>query len=462
MVRKVKTFKAEKGIPQDLGTYRKGELRGIIKIDAEACMGCDMCKWVCPTGAIKGKVGEKHSIDLDKCIICGQCLFQCPFDAIMQMSFTEEVLEKLRDKKVKVIGIIAPAVRVAIAEEFGAKPGTLAVGRLWEALKKAGFEIYENNFAADQTILEEGTELIARLAAHAGLKEFPLSLWGKKIVLHVEEFRRSPLPQFTSCCPAWVRYVEIFYPELIPYLSSCKSPQQMAGATAKTYGAEQIWKIPPENIYTVGIMPCTAKIFEAFRPEFNSAGKYHKKDLRDVDAVLTTRDLAELFRKLGIDLMKFPEERTPENFMWYSGGGTLFGTSGGVMEAAVRFAFYMLSGKSPSPTDKAWDFEEVRGLTAPVVRASITIPLKDEYQKLFNTRELKLKVCVVNGLGNNGAHVKPVIEEVLEGKSPYHFIEVMCCPGGCLNGGGQPKQTMGVALLPIYFSSFFGTKLIKM
>jgi len=276
MVRKVKTFKGDGGVSADTGTYRAGELRGIIRIDEGTCVGCDTCRSVCPVGAVKGSMGEKHSIDVDKCVNCGQCLLNCPFGAIEQMSFVDKVVEKLKDKKTKVVAIIAPAVRVAIGEEFGAEPGTLTVGRLWSALKKAGFLIYDNNFAADQTILEEGTELLAKVAAHSGLKELPVELWGKKIVLNVEEFKHKPLPQFTSCCPAWVRYAEIYYPKILPHISSAKSPQQMSGPTAKTYGAK-VWGVKPEDIFTVGVMPCTAKIFEASRPEFDSAGRYLKK-----------------------------------------------------------------------------------------------------------------------------------------------------------------------------------------
>ncbi len=260
MVKKVKTFKGTGGVKEQIGTYSAGELRGIIKINVDNCVGCHTCGNVCPSGAIMGSFGEKHSIDLDKCIICGQCLVNCPFDTVEQMSFVDVVMGKLKDKKTKVVAIIAPAVRVAIGEEFGAEPGTLTVGRLWSALEKAGFLIYDNNFAADQTILEEGTELLAKVAAHAGLKQLPVELWGKTITLEIKEFSKYPLPQFTSCCPAWVRYVEIFYPKLIPYLSSAKSPQQMAGATAKTYGAK-LWKLKSENIFTVGVMPCTAKLF---------------------------------------------------------------------------------------------------------------------------------------------------------------------------------------------------------
>ncbi len=458
MVRKVKTFKGDGGVPNDTGTYRKGELRGIIKIDQETCVGCDTCRTVCPAGAVKGSVGEKHSIDVDRCINCGQCLLNCPFGAIEQMSFVDHVIEKLKDKKTKVVAIIAPAVRVAIAEEFEAEPGTLTVGRLWAALKTAGFDIYENNFAADQTILEEGTELLARVAAHSGLKELPVELWGKKIVLEVEEFKHKPLPQFTSCCPAWVRYAEIYYPKVLPNISSCKSPQQMAGATAKTYGAKDVWKVKPENIFTVGVMPCTAKIFEASRPEFDSAGRFLKiSGMRDVDAVLTTRDLAEVFRKLNINPMKLPEERQPKDFMQYTGGATIFGVSGGVMEAAVRFAFHVLSGLEPKAMSPQWDFEDVRGYRHPVVSATIPVPLKADYKKAFKTDQLNIKVCVVNGIGPDGAHLKPVIEDVVAGKSPYHFIEVMTCPGGCINGGGQPCHPVELSLWEKFLYALAGS-----
>ncbi|MDF2952916.1 MAG: Iron only hydrogenase large subunit [Thermodesulfobacterium sp.] len=445
MVERVKTFKGEAKykVKHKEGTYRAGELKGIIRIDEDSCMGCDTCRSVCPAEAIIGSPGEKHRINYDKCVNCGQCLLNCPFNAIMQMSFVDLVLEKLRDKNTKVVGIIAPAVRIAIAEEFGEDPGTISVGRLWAALEKAGFLIYENNFAADQTILEEGTELLARIAAHAGLDKLPVYVWGKKFEIDLEEFKHKPLPQFTSCCPAWVRYAEINYPDVLPHISSCKSPQQMAGPTAKTYGAKYIWKIKPEKMFTVGIMPCTAKIFESSRPEFNSAGKFLRiSGMRDVDTVLTTRDLAELFRRLDIDLLTIPEKRIPKNFKWYSGGATIFGTSGGVMEAAVRFAFHVLSGLEPEAMSAKWDFEPVRGYIYPVVSATIPVPLRKEYKKVFNTDKLEIKVCVVNGIGPAGGHLKGVIEDVIVGKSPYHFIEVMCCPGGCLNGGGQPKHSL--------------------
>ena len=457
MVEKIRTFPPSP-VNEKLRTYRKGELAGIVRV-SDRCVGCDTCRTQCPTGAMIGKIGTRHYIDYDMCINCGQCLINCPFGAIEQMSFLDEVMKKLEDKNSFVVAIVAPAVRVAIAEEFGKPPGTLTVSNLHLALKKAGFHIYENNFAADQTIMEEGTELIGRVAYwELGLKETEFEIkdvrpisWVKKVKLDLSEFKNKPLPQFTSCCPAWVRYAEVYYPEILPHLSSCKSPQQMAGPTAKTYGALKVWKVNPEKVYTVGIMPCTAKIYEASRPEFDSAWKWLKDKglvttkFRDVDAVLTTRDLAELFRRKGINPLNFPNNEEPENFEWYSGGGTIFGTSGGVMEAALRFAWSVLSGQEPPAISEDWNFVKVRGYTHPRVEAKVTIPLKKELRNETGLDELTLNVCVVNGIGYRGLHIKEVLEEVLAGTSKYHFIEVMACPGGCLNGGGQPVEPMGTS-----------------
>ncbi len=450
-VTKVNTFKEPPDARSGGGTFRKGELKGIIRINPKRCVGCDTCTKVCPSNAIAGELGVTHRIELDRCINCGQCLINCPFGAIEQMSFVDEVLSKLNDKNKTVVAIIAPAVRVALAEEFGYPPGTLTVNRMYRALKEAGFKIYDNNFAADQTILEEGTELIARIAYWLfGLKELEIEVWGTKAKFNLEHFEHKPLPQFTSCCPAWIRYVELYYPRLIPHLSSCKSPQQMAGATAKTYGALKVWNVKPENVYTVGIMPCTAKIFEASRPEMCNAWKWLKENghipentpkFPDVDAVLTTRDLAELFRRLKINPVMGDDEevrRPQEDFEYYSGGATIFGTSGGVMEAAIRTAYCVLAGKEP----ESWDFVEVRGYTKGVVKATIPIPLSSEFRKLTGADVFDLKVCVVNGIKN---HIDAVVEDAIAGRSEFHFIEVMCCPGGCVNGGGQPVNPMGTS-----------------
>ena len=410
-------------------TYQNGEIPGVIAIKESVCKGCDACKRYCPTGAIQGMFGATHYVDVDSCLSCGQCLINCPFGAPYETSDTvDEVISKLKDSGTTVAGIIAPAVRIAIGEDFGLPAGTLVTGKLYGAMKKAGFVILDNNFTADLTIMEEGSEFIQR-ARHA--------VFGEKGE-HGAEI--GPLPQFTSCCPAWVRFVETRYPSLIPNLSSAKSPQQMAGAVAKTYGVK-VWGKAPAKIYTVGIMPCTAKKFEASRPEFKSAYEYNKKKgnagagkpYPDVDTVLTTRDLARLFKKMNINLAKEKEFDGDSLFAEYSGAGTIFGNTGGVMEAALRTAYAVITGEELQPLE----FKTVRGLKG-VKSASVT--LKDsKYNK-----EVTVNVAVVHGIAEN---IAPVIDQILAGRSPYHFIEVMNCPGGCINGGGQPIQESGSSWL---------------
>jgi len=401
-------------------TYQKGEIPGVIAVKATVCKGCDACKRHCPTGAITGSFGATHSVDADLCLSCGQCLINCPFGAPYETADTvDTVIGRLNDKNITVVGIIAPAVRVAIGEDFGLPAGSLVTGKLYGSMKKAGFEIFDNNFAADLTILEEGSEFITR-ARHAVFGE--QSGHGGPI---------GPLPQFTSCCPAWVRLVETKYPALIPYLSSAKSPQQMAGTVAKTYGTK-VWNKPAEKIYTVGIMPCTAKKLEASRPEFISAYEYNRKNGQtagaqpypDVDTVLTTRDLARLFKKLDINLAAEKEAEGGNLLADYTGAGTIFGNTGGVMEAALRTAYAVMTGSELKPLE----FKPVRGLKG-VKSAQVT--LKDGKYK----KDVTLHVAVVHGIAHN---IAPVVDEVLAGRSPYHFIEVMNCPGGCINGGGQP------------------------
>lgn len=367
--------------------------------------------------------GSIHSVDADRCLSCGQCLINCPFDAPYETSNTvDDVISKLKDPSVKVVGIIAPAVRVAIGEDFGLPVGSLVTGKLYGSMKKAGFEILDNNFAADLTIMEEGSELISR-ARHAFFGEKS----GHGATPH-------PLPQFTSCCPAWVRFVEIKYPALIPHLSTAKSPQQMAGTVAKTYGSE-IWAKSPDKIYTVGIMPCTAKKYEASRPEFNQAYEYNKKKGQtaqpypDVDTVLTTRDLSELFKKMKINLATEKEADGGSLLAEYTGAGTIFGNTGGVMEAALRTAYAVLTGTELKPLE----FTPVRGLKGV---KSASVRLKD----VKYSREVTLNVAVVHNMAGN---IQPIVDEVQAGRSPYHFIEVMNCPAGCINGGGQPIQKGG-------------------
>ena len=350
----------------------------------------------------------------------------CPFGAIHDtVDVVDSVMAKLKNKNVTVVATMAPAVRVALGEEFGMEPGSLVTGKMYGALKKLGFKIMDVNYAADNTIMEEGSELIAKIR-HYALGE-------------PAEHHLGALPQFTSCCPAWVRYMELYYPDLLDHLSSAKSPMGMVGPVAKTYGATNVWKTEPENIFVVGIYPCTAKKFEGSRPEFHSAADYWKKhgrsaDYPDTDVVLTTRDLARLIKKAGIDLRTVEEDMDKENpLAEYTGAGTIFGVTGGVMEAAIRTAHFVITGKEL----EGIDYKPVRGLQG--VKTA-DIPLKDAK----TGKEIVLKVAVAHGIKEN---VVPLLEEIRTGKSPYHFIEVMNCPGGCVNGGGQPINPMGTSWL---------------
>lgn len=409
--------------------FQSQELTQVIKIDRKKCKGCDSCKVFCPTNAIDGKYGAVHSIDSDRCVFCGQCLVNCPFGAPTDVvDPVDRVLEQLKDKKVTVVATIAPSVRVAIGEEFGMPPGQLVTEKLYGAMKQAGFKVLDTNFTADQTILEEGMELVGKIRHYA---------MGEPAEHHL-----GPLPQYTSCCPAWVRYVEMNYPALLPYLSSAKSPMGMAGTLAKTYGAKDIWHVDPESVYVVGVMPCTAKKFEASRPELSSASEYWKKqgktaEYQDIDTVLTTRDLARLFKKLNIDFNKVPEFTDADNpFAQYSGAGTIFGNTGGVMEAALRTAYYVITGQELENLE----YTPVRGLKG-VKEASVTM------RDAKTGKDVTLRVAVAHGIKEN---VVPLIEQTLAGQSPYHFIEVMNCPGGCVNGGGQPIHPMGTSWVDKY------------
>jgi len=404
-------------------SYQTNELHGIIQIDSKICKGCDSCKSFCPAEAIDGAYGATHHINDDKCLQCGQCLVNCPFGSIKDTSdAVDEVIQKLQDQKTTVVAMIAPAVRVALGEEFGMKPGELVTERVYGALKNAGFKIMDVNFAADNTIMEEGTELIEKIQ--------------KYVLNQPQEHELGPLPQFTSCCPAWVRYMELYHPDLREHLSSAKSPQGMAGPVAKIYGAQEIWKVPPEQIYCVGVYPCTAKKFEASRPEFTSAADYwktkgHSAIYQDTDVVLTTRDLARLLKKLSIDICTVePIEEKDNPLAEYTGAGTIFGTTGGVMEAALRTAYFVLTGKELADLEYA----PVRGLQQ-VKTAEVPLKLAE------SGREIVLKIAVVHGTKN----VEPLLREIEQGISPYHFIEVMNCPGGCVNGGGQPINPMGTS-----------------
>jgi len=364
-----------------------------IEVDQSRCQGCHTCTENCPTGIIDSKnPGGPHRIYRhEACVNCGQCLVNCPYGAIKEnVSYINDVFKAIDDPDTVVVALPAPAVRYAIGEPFGMEPGTFAAGKMNAALKELGFDIlWDTEYAADLTILEEGSELIARLTGKIN----------------------KPLPQFTSCCPGWIKFVESFRPELIPYLSSCKSPVCMMGALSKTYGAANK-KIDPEKIYTVSIMPCIAKKFEGMRPEMNDSG------FRDIDATINTRELAYMIKKRDIDFLSLKDQAADPLLGQSTGAATIFGVSGGVMEAALRFAYEAVSGQKLASID----LTAVRG-NGGVREASVKIPGGPE-----------VRVCVVSGLKN----AKPVIDDVIKGKSPYHFIEVMTCPGGCVNGGGQP------------------------
>ena len=365
----------------------------LVQVDASKCQACGTCDDACQTGAIQpsGDDGVRI-IHADACINCGQCLVNCPYGAIYEeISFVDEIFTALRDPKTVVVSMPAPAVRYGLGECFGLPAGTYVGGKMHAALRKLGFNlIWDNEFTADVTIMEEGTELIHRIQ--------------KKDAHH-------PLPQFTSCCPGWIKFVESYYPDLNPHLSSCKSPIGMLGPLAKTYGARKA-KVNPKNMYTVSIMPCIAKKFEGLRPELADSG------YRDIDATITTRELAYMIKKAGIDFANLKDEAPDPVLGQSTGAATIFATSGGVMEAALRLAYEVLSGdKLTNPEIKA--VRASQGIKA----AAVSVP-----------KFGKVKVAVCSGLDN----AAKLCEEVRAGKSHYHFIEVMACPGGCVNGGGQP------------------------
>ncbi len=385
--------------------------------DPNKCILCNRCVEVC------SEVQQVHAIDiigrglrskvstfLDKglgssvCTNCGQCALVCPTGAITERSHIEEVFSDIANPNLTTIVQTAPAIRVGIGEAMGMGWGALVTGQMVAGLRRLGFsKVFDTQFAADLTIMEEGYELISRIQ------------------------NNGTLPMVTSCSPGWIKYIEHFYPEQLEHLSSCKSPQQMFGAIAKTYYAKQAG-LDPRTIRVVSIMPCTAKKFEAGRNEMDGAFDFWKEELglgederfADVDYALTTRELASMFKRVGIQFSSLPNEEFDNPLGMSTGAAVIFGATGGVMEAALRTAYEVLTKESlPSV-----DFADVRGMEG-IKEASVAI------------NGTELRVAVAHTLGN--AH--RLMEQIKQGQSPYAFIEVMACPGGCLGGGGQPIPT---------------------
>lgn len=376
------------------------EISSSIVRDTSKCILCGRCVARCQNAHGMGILGfenrgfktivapaENRSFVNSPCIMCGQCVSVCPTGALSEKSEIALVDKAMKEGK-HVVVQTAPAVRAALGEEFGLPVGTPVTGKMVAALKRLGFDkVYDTNFAADLTIMEEGTELLTRIQ------------------------EGGVLPMITSCSPGWINYAEYNYGDLLDHLSSCKSPHQMQGAVIKSYYAAKNG-IAPEDIFVVSIMPCTAKKDEKERPQMQKDG------IKDVDAVLTTRELAKMIKRAGIMFTRLPDEEFDQDLMGqYTGAGVIFGVTGGVMEAALRTVYFVLTGKE----HEAIKFEAVRGFEG--IREA-TLKINGD----------SINVAIAHGMKN----AKVLLDEIREGKSKYHFIEIMGCPGGCIAGGGQP------------------------
>lgn len=380
--------------------YPIDNLSPAIVRDPNKCILCRRCVATCKNiqkiGAVDcGSRGFESCISTSynkslkdsNCVYCGQCIQACPTSALREKENIDDVWVKLKDPNVHVVVQTAPAVRVALGEEFGMSIGTDVTGKMVTALKRLGFDkVFDTNTAADFTIMEEASEFVERFKEN------------------------NNIPMITSCCPGWIRYIEINYPELVPHLSSCKSPHEMLGSLIKTYYAKKEG-IEPEKIYVVSVMPCIAKKYERQRNELSNNGLF------DVDCVITTRELARMIKYANISFDNLQDSEFDNPLGISTGAASIFGTTGGVMEAALRTAQDILSGEELEKID----FEQVRG-EAGIKRATVNINGKD------------IKVVTANGLGN----AQKIMEEIKLGKADYQFVEIMACPGGCVMGGGQP------------------------
>ena len=370
--------------------------------DPAKCIACGRCEYACSEIQTVHALTKEHRsyesvittaynkpLAETVCVNCGQCVQACPVGALTVHEEEDVVWDVIEKGGKEVVAQVAPAARITLAEALGEDPGVVSTGRLVTALKQMGFhKVFDTNFTADLTIMEEGTELLGRLENH------------------------GVLPMITSCSPGWIKFCETFYPELIPNLSSCKSPQAMFGALLKTYYADKIGK-KPEDIYSVSIMPCTAKKFEAKRPELGRDG------YADIDIVLTVQELARMIRSHGIDFENLEETPFDDPFGLGSGAGEIFGATGGVMEAALRTVYEIVTEKPLA----SLDFHEVRGFES----------IKTATVQMGDTA---VNVAIAHGLGN----ARKLMDAVKEGKARFHFIEVMACPGGCIGGGGNPVK----------------------
>ncbi|MFZ5802897.1 MAG: NADH-dependent [FeFe] hydrogenase, group A6 [Candidatus Omnitrophota bacterium] len=386
--------------------YPKDETTGTLVLEPSKCIKCGRCVDVCQRmqnvwalcfmdRGFKTRIAPAGvNLGESPCVRCGQCAAHCPTGAIVEFDHTREVWESLQNTEKYNVVQIAPAVRVSIGEAFGYEPGVNLTKKLYAGLRQMGFEtVFDTNFGADLTIMEEASEFVERFAHGKGV-----------------------LPLITTCCPSWVDFMEKYHSDMIPHFSSAKSPHEMLGAMTKTYFAQKKG-IDPAKIHMVSIMPCISKKYEIIRSREMMSSGY-----QDVDVSLTTRELARMIRQAGIDFVNLPDEECDHLLGEYTGAGTIFGVTGGVMEAALRTAYFMVTGEKLAKVE----FQNVRGLSG-VKETSVMI------------KGTEVRIAVAHGLGN----VEYVVNKIRKAKAekqplPYHFVEVMACPGGCIGGGGQP------------------------